>query len=170
MWKWAHLKVNRGILASLFYSGQQVTHTPMDSPHSTCWNVSDQTSYSPVPSLYDFLVFGFLNKVPKGCKVGLDRNLKLAVEQCFYQQIRVFLWRDPSAGISMICLPHWPQRLFLVASTALPRTITWQGLLEYAPHNGNKNHNPRETAMLGHPPSPQHTHTQTAQALNLSFL
>jgi hypothetical protein len=99
-------------------------------------------------------------KVPKGCKVGLDRNLKLAVEHCFYQQSRVFLWRDPSTGVSTICLPQWPQRLFLVASTALPRTITWQGLLEYAPHNGNKNHNPWETAMLGHHPSPQHTHKQ----------
>jgi len=86
MQKWAHLKDNTAILASLFYSGQQVTHTPWDSLHSTCWNVFDQTSYSSVRSLYDFLVFGFLNKVPKGCKVGLDRNLKLAVEQCFYQQ------------------------------------------------------------------------------------
>jgi len=66
----------------------------------------DQTPYNPVHSLYDFLVFGFLNKVPKGCKSGLDRNLKLAVEQCFYQQSTVFLWRDPTAGISMIRLPQ----------------------------------------------------------------
>jgi len=144
-----------------------VTHTPWDSPQSTCWNVSHQTSYSHVHSLYDFLLFGFLNEVPKGCKVELDRNLKLVVELCFYQQSSMFLWRDPSAGISMICLPQWPQRLFLVASTALPRTITSQILVEYAPHNGNKNHNPRETDGWASPPL---QHTQTAQALNLSFL
>jgi hypothetical protein len=140
-----------------------VTHTPWNSPHCTCWNVSDHTLYSHVHPLYDFLLFGFLNKVPKGCKVGLDRNLKLVVEQCFYQQSRTFLWRDPSTVISMTCLPQWPQRLFLVASIALPRTITWQVLLEYAPHNENKNHNPRETVMLGHP-LPSNTHTNSTSA------
>lgn len=79
-----------------------------------------------------------------------------------------FCGGTPSAGIS-ICLPQWPQRLFLVASTAMPRTITWQVLLEHASLSGNKNHNPRETVMLGHPPTPP-KQTQTAQALNLSFL
>lgn len=82
--KWAHLKGNSGILASLFCSRQHLTHTPWDSLHSTCCNVFDQTSHSPVPSLYDFLVFGFLNTEPKGCKDGLGSNLKLAVEQCFF--------------------------------------------------------------------------------------
>jgi hypothetical protein len=77
--KWAHLKDNSGRLVSVFCSGQHVAHTPQGSLHTTCWNVSDQTSYRPVLSLCDFHVFGFIKKVLKGCRVGLDSNLKFAV-------------------------------------------------------------------------------------------
>jgi hypothetical protein len=67
-------------------------------------------------------VFGFLNKVPKGGKVVLDRNVKLAVEQCFYQQSRVFLWRDP------IC---W----YLNLSASVTTETIFSGLYCYAQNN-----------------------------------
>lgn len=141
--KWAHLKGNSGILASLFCSRQHVTHTPWDSLHSTCCNVFDQTSHSPV------LVFGFLNTEPKGCKDGLDSIWNLQWSSVFVEEPICWYPTDMPASVTTETIFSG---LYCFAL---------QVLHEYALQNGNKYHNPRETVMLGHLPSPPNTHTNS---------
>jgi hypothetical protein len=54
------------------------------------WKVLDHLPYSPDLSSCDFHVSGSLKKVPKGCTLMSDKDVKMAMVECFKQQLRWF--------------------------------------------------------------------------------